>query len=66
MNSVHQIEQAIRDLGPADLAAFRAWFAEFDADRWDNQLEQDVAAGRLDALAEEALRDEREGRCTGR
>ena len=28
------------------------------------QFEEDVAAGRLDRLAEEALRDLREGRCT--
>jgi len=46
------------------LAAFRAWFAEFDAAVWDKQFEEDVAAGRLDQLAEEALRDLREERCT--
>ncbi len=64
MSTVHEIENAVRSLPPQDLVAFRAWFAEFDADVWDRQLEEDVAAGRLDALAEEALRDLREGRCT--
>ena len=64
MSTVHDIEDAVRRLPPHDLAAFRAWFAEFDAEAWDRQLEADVAAGRLDALAEEALRDLREGRCT--
>ena len=39
--------------------------AEFDSDRWDQEFDEDVAAGRLDDLAEEALRDLREGRCTG-
>ena len=64
MSTVHEIEQAIRGLGPQDLAAFRDWFAAFDADAWDRQLEQDVAAGRLDRFAEEAKRDLKEGRCT--
>lgn len=64
MSTVHEIEQAIRGLGPQDLATLRDWFAAFDADLWDRQLEQDVAGGRLDWLAEEALRDLSEGRCT--
>jgi hypothetical protein len=64
MSTIHEIEQAVRGLNPQDLAMFRAWFAEYDADAWDRQFEQDVAAGRLDQLAEEALSDLREGRCT--
>ena len=56
MSSVNDIEQAIRPL--------RAWFAEFDAERWDSQFEDDVKAGRLDAFANEALKDLKEGRCT--
>jgi len=64
MSTVQEIEDAISKLPPEDLAVLRAWFAEFDAAAWDRQFEQDVAAGRLDELAEEALRDLREGRCT--
>jgi len=64
MSTVKEIEEAVRRLDPADLAAFRAWFAEFDAELWDRQIEVDIAEGRLDRLAEEALRDLREGRCT--
>lgn len=64
MRTVHEIEQAIRALEPQDLAVLRDWFAAFDAEIWDRQIEQDVAAGRLDRFTEEALRDSREGRCT--
>ena len=63
MFSIQEIEQAIRQLSAEDLSAFRTWFIEFDATLWDSQLENDVAAGRLDKLAEEALLDLREGRC---
>lgn len=64
MSTVDEIEAAIRRLSPDELAAFREWFAEFDADAWDRQLERDVAAGRLDKLADEAMSDLRDGRCT--
>ena len=64
MSTVQEIENAIRRLTPEDLAAFRAWFAEFDAAAWDRQFEEDVAAGRLNQLAEEALQEFRAGRCT--
>lgn len=64
MSSVQEIQDAVSQLGQEDLAAFRVWFAEFDAILWDRQFEADVAAGRLDQLAEETLNDLREGRCT--
>ncbi|AUB84310.1 hypothetical protein [Candidatus Thiodictyon syntrophicum] len=64
MTSISEIEIAVANLSRQDLSAFRDWFQEFDADAWDRQLEADVSAGRLDMLAEEALRDLREGRCT--
>ena len=47
---MHQIEKAVSQLSPEEIAAFRAWFAEFDAAVWERQFESDVAAGRLDAL----------------
>jgi hypothetical protein len=64
MGTVPEIEAAVRNLSPTELSNFRKWFQEFDAEAWDRQLEQDVKAGRLDSLAEEALKDLREGRCT--
>ncbi len=64
MNNLKDVEQAIKQLSSEELAAFRAWFAEFDAEVWDRQFEEDVAAGRLDKLAEKALRHLREGRST--
>ncbi len=57
MSSVHEIETAVSKLSLQELLAFRDWFSEFDATAWDKQFEEDVAAGHLDALADEALRD---------
>ena len=66
MSTIEQLENGVRQLSAEELATFRAWFAEFDAEQWDRQLETDVSAGRLDWLVEEARRDSREGRCTDR
>jgi hypothetical protein len=63
MIRIHDIEAAIRKLPPRELAQFRTWFHEFDAQNWDKQFEQDVAAGRLDALAAEAIDDLHKGKC---
>jgi hypothetical protein len=60
MSTVQEIKEAVRQLSSADLAIFRAWFAEFDADVWDQQFAEDVAAGRLDRLADEALFETRQ------
>ena len=60
MHTVQEIEDAIRQLSDENLSALRAWFAEFDAAVWDRQFEHDVAAGRLDALADEALHNLRQ------
>jgi hypothetical protein len=39
------------------LAQFRAWFEEFEAARFDEEVERDAAAGKLDSLADEAVRE---------
>ena len=64
MSTMQELQTAVGQLSAEELSVFRAWFAEFDAKVWDQEFEQDVAAGRLDALAQEALRDLREGQCT--
>jgi len=64
MSTIQEIQAALSELSPEELSVFRAWFTEFNAKAWDQEFEQDVTAGRLEALAEEALRDLREGRCT--
>jgi len=60
---VQEIESAITQLPPAQVAELAAWFEQFHAQLWDNQIEQDLAAGRLDSLLDETARDLDSGRC---
>jgi hypothetical protein len=62
MTKLEQIESQVSKLSEQELARFRAWYAEFDASAWDGQIEQDVAAGKLDALADKALADHASGK----
>ena len=64
MTTVQEIERALAHLPKRELRTFRSWFEEFDAQAWDRQFEQDVQAGKLDAMADAALRDLEKGRCT--
>ena len=64
MNKLTNIEGQVEQLSEEELRSFRAWFARFDAEAWDRQFEADAAAGRLDDLADQALRDHEAGRTT--
>lgn len=64
MDKIDDIERRIEALSPEELASFRAWFADFDADRWDRQFQSDVSSGKLDALAKSARDSHAGGRST--
>ena len=61
MNRVETIQRQIENLSPAELVAFRSWYAMFDAVAWDQQFEDDVRAGRLDTFGDRALQSHRAG-----
>jgi hypothetical protein len=62
MSSIDEIEKAVQELPETALAAFRRWFYEFDARRWDAELESHAASGGLDEVAEQAISDFHAGR----
>ncbi len=57
MPDVKAIEDAVKALPPQDLAEFRRWFAEFDLALWNQKIDGDLAAGKLDELLAEAEED---------
>jgi hypothetical protein len=52
--SVQEIGAAITKLGPDDLAELAAWFEEYQAQAWDEQIARDVRAGRFGRLIQRA------------
>jgi hypothetical protein len=64
MTKLENVENAVTQLSGEDLRAFRDWFADFDANAWDRQIESDFCGGKLDQLAEQALQEYEAGKAT--
>ena len=58
---VDELMSRVSGLSRDELAEFRQWYEEFDAEVWDREFEEDVESGKLDKLAEEAMADFRRG-----
>jgi hypothetical protein len=60
---VKEIETAIAELPPAQVAELADWFDTYRARLWDKQIEEDLESGRLQTLLDEAKQDLNSGRC---
>jgi hypothetical protein len=63
MSAVEKVEKSVRQLTPEQLVEFSRWFEQYIADKWDRQIEADAGAGKLDPLAEKALKEYDAGEC---
>jgi hypothetical protein len=61
---VEDLEGKIKALSSREFQELRAWLAEYDAEIWARQFHADALAGRLNAVADQALKDFSEGRST--
>lgn len=52
--SIQEIEEAITRLAPSGLAELAAWFEEYQAQAWDEQIARDARAGRFEPLIQHA------------
>jgi len=62
LNTVQDIERAIEELTPPQLAELYAWLDQYDPQPIDARIQSDLAAGRLDNAIGRALDDEKNGR----
>ena len=62
--NVEELQRVVALLPLEELDRFSKWLEEFLADQWDQQIEADIVAGRLDALGRRADKDFEDGRCT--
>jgi len=60
---VKELQSAVSQLSAEELARFRAWFDEFDAEVWNRQFDEDVKSGKLDRHANSAIADFRARKC---
>jgi len=62
MGTVQEIKKAVSKLPQKELARFRAWFEQFDAEIWDKQFEEDAKSGKLDTIADKAIAEYKAGK----
>lgn len=62
MTQIEAIQAEIESLSSDDFARLCQWIAERDWQNWDQQIEHDSAAGKLDFLWEEAEAAKRQGK----
>lgn len=62
MTTLEDIEKAVAKLTPEQLAKFRVWFDEFQAQLFDEQIDRDARAGKLDKLIAKARENHKAGR----
>ena len=60
--TVEEVEKAVAELPLDQLRKFRAWYEEFDSNAWDEQIEKDIDEGKLNALAEAAIKEHKTGK----
>lgn len=59
--SVKEIENEISRLPPKDVAELSTWLVEYQARLWDEQIERDLEAGRLDSLLDDVAKEVKAG-----
>lgn len=62
MSTVVEIEKALQKLPVDDAWKVADWLQEYLDAKWDAQIDADIAAGKLDKLADEAIKDHHAGR----
>jgi hypothetical protein len=62
--SVEELQSAVAQLPVEELDRFSRWLEEFLADQWDQRIEADIKAGRLDAAGRRADEEFEAGHCT--
>jgi hypothetical protein len=62
MTKLEDLERAVTSLTTEEYREFRQWFLERDWAQWDQQIEEDSKAGKLDFLIREALEAKQQGK----
>jgi hypothetical protein len=55
MTTIEKIQAEIKALPSDEYTILRQWFLKRDWERWDEQIEGDITAGKLDFFIEEAF-----------
>jgi hypothetical protein len=62
MRRVQELEREVVALPQDEYKEFRRWFLDQDWEKWDQEIEEDAKAGRLEFLVREAAEAKSKGK----
>ena len=60
--SAEEISEEIMRLPQDQLQKFREWYEVFDSEKWDDQIACDASGGKLDEIADRAMKEYKAGK----
>ncbi|WP_456324916.1 hypothetical protein [Desulfonauticus submarinus] len=60
---LYEVIENIKKLSAKDLKILLEWIEDYEQKLWDQEFERDVRLGKLDKLAEQAIKDFQAGKC---
>ncbi len=60
--TVTEIQEAVMKLSTGEFKELLQWLDEFSESLWDRQIEEDLEAGKLDGLIQQARKEFRDGK----
>lgn len=60
--NAEEIGEEVMQLPQDQLIKFRAWYEELDSDQWDDQIAKDANSGKLDEIANKAIKEYKDGK----
>ncbi|MEP7256094.1 MAG: hypothetical protein ABI666_09965 [Ferruginibacter sp.] len=61
MAKLSEIENSVTKLSENEYEKFRAWFWNYENEKWDEKIEKDISANKLSNIANEAIADYKKG-----
>ena len=61
MAKLSEIENSVTKLSENEYEKFRQWFWNYENEKWDTQIEKDIAGNKLTSIANEAITDYKKG-----
>jgi hypothetical protein len=62
MSEVEELEMRVRRLSQEDFSRFRDFFYQLENERWDQQIQMDLKAGKFEMLVEKARKEFNQGK----
>ena len=62
MIALQELKNEVKNLPKQDFNQFRNWFLDYENNKWDKEIEEDIYSGKLDDIMNNAKKDFKNGK----